>query len=271
MEARRILLFGLAAAVAALILLAPHANPLMPSPDRLAPPDAAHWLGTDHLGRDVLARLVAGALPTLGLALMALALTVTAGATSALVAGYWSGRWPALPFDGMAQILLSFPPLWLPLIVLALAGRSPGALALSVALSVWADIHWILRGEVKRIAAEPFVEAARGIGFRWPAVLAVEILPNLAGTLAWLALIKFRTAIVLVATLGFLGLGAPPPAPSWGGMVAEARDWFVEAWWVLAAPTAAIALCLTLAGMSARLLSRRLGLVRPTSSSSSAS
>ena len=224
----------------------------------LAAPGLAHPLGTDHLGRDVLARLIAGAAPTLGLALLGLALTLVAGAATALVAGTRAGRLTAALPDSLAQALLSFPPMWIPLVVLAVGGRSVGAMAAALLLMIWPDVHWVLRGEVRRLAAEPFVESARALGFGAASVLAAEILPNLAGTLLWLALLKFRVAIVMLATLGFLGLGPPPPAPTWGGMIADARDWFTEAWWLLAAPAGAIALSLLAAALLARRVARAL-------------
>ncbi|MBL8836039.1 MAG: ABC transporter permease [Alphaproteobacteria bacterium] len=231
-------------------------DPIEPTALRLAAPSLAHPLGTDHLGRDVLARLIWGAAPTLGLAAFGLAVTLAAGAASALVAGYTAGRAPAAVLDSIAQALLSFPPMWVPLVVLAVGGRSVAALAASVVLMIWPDVHWVLRGEVRRLSAEPFVESARALGFTTPGILAVEILPNLAGTLLWLGLLKFRVAIVMLATLGFLGLGSPPPAPTWGGMIADARDWFTDAWWLLAAPAGAIALSLVAAGLLARRVAR---------------
>jgi peptide/nickel transport system permease protein len=235
---------------------------LEPTADRLAAPSLAHPFGTDHLGRDVLARLVAGAAPTLGIALLGLALTLAAGVASALVAGSGAVRWAASALDGLAQAMLSFPPMWVPLVVLAVGGRSLAALTAAVVLTIWADVHWVLRGEVRRLAAEPFVEAARGLGFSRTSILFAELLPNLAGTLLWLGLLKLRVAVVLMATLGFLGLGPAPPAPTWGGMIADARDWFAEAWWLLAAPAGAIALCLVAAGWLARRIARRLRLER---------
>src|SRR6185369_7613428 len=139
-------------------------------------------------------------------------LTLAAGVASALVAGAGAGRWAARALDALAQAMLSFPPLWIPLVVLAVGGRSLAALTVAVVLTIWADVHWVLRGEVRRLAAEPFVEAARGLGFGRTSILFAELLPNLAGTLLWLGLLKFRVAVVLMATLGFLGLGAPPAA-----------------------------------------------------------
>jgi len=248
------------AAVALVVVLGP--DPLEPTADRLAAPSLAHVLGTDHLGRDVLARLVAGTLPTLGIAALGLAATFALGTASALVAGTGAARWAAVVLDALAQAMLSFPPMWVPLVVLAVGGRSFAALTISVVLTIWADVHWVLRREVQRLAAEPFVEAARGLGFGRASILFAEILPNLAGTVLWLGLLKFRVAVVLMATLGFLGLGPPPPAPTWGGMIADARDWFADAWWLLAAPAGAIALCLLAAGWLARRVARRLRLER---------
>jgi peptide/nickel transport system permease protein len=208
---------------------------------------------------------VVGAPATVGIAALGLALTLAAGIASALVAGSGVARGPGAALDALAQAMLSFPPLWVPLVVLAVGGRSFAALTLAVVLTIWADVHWVLRGEVRRLAAEPFVEAARGLGFGRAAIMFVELLPNLAGPLLWLGLLKVRVAVVLMATLGFLGLGPPPPAPTWGGMIADARDWFADAWWLLAAPAGAIALCLLGAGALARAIAVRLRLERTIS------
>jgi peptide/nickel transport system permease protein len=237
-------------------------DPIAQSVDRLAPPGTGHPLGTDPLGRDVAARLLAATPASLGLALVGLASAVVLALATALPAAWWDGRRWGRAADGMAQGLLSFPPLWLPLVILALLGSEPRAQVLCVALVLWADLHWILRGEARRVLAEPFVECARGLGFGTSALLMREVLPNLCGPCLWLALVKLRGAVVLLATLAFLGLGQPPPAPSWGGMIAEARDWFLDAPWLLAAPTGAIAGSLLLAAWAAGRLRRGMRLDR---------
>ncbi|WP_426955674.1 ABC transporter permease [Muricoccus radiodurans] len=257
---RRFLLLALLALGLAAVWWLP--DPLALSRDRLAPPDLAHPLGTDMLGRDVAARLLAALPGSLGLALLGLVASVAAALATALSAAWGEGRGLGTSVDGAAQALLSFPPLWLPLVVLALAGRGAPAQVLCVALVLWADLHWILRGEARRILAEPYVECARSLGFGTAAVLGREVLPNLAGTGLWLGLVKLRAAVMLLASLAFLGLGTPPPAPTWGAMIAESRDAFLDAPWLLAAPTAAIAASLWAAAIAAGWLRRRLRLER---------
>lgn len=237
-------------------------DPLALTRDRLAPPGWAHPLGTDPLGRDVAARLLAALPGSLGLALLGLLASIATALATALTAAWGEGRTTGLVVDSASQALLSFPPLWLPLVVLALVGRGSLAQVLCVALVLWADLHWILRGEARRILSEPFVECARALGFGTAAVLVREVLPNLLGACLWLGLVKLRAAVMLLASLAFLGLGVPPPAPSWGAMIAESRDWFLDAPWLLAAPTAAIAASLLGAAWAARILRRRLRLDR---------
>ena len=239
---------GVALAAGALLLL-PDPNAI--TPQRLLPPSMLHPLGTDPLGRDVAARLIAAAPVSLGLALAGLGGAMLLALSSALPAAWLARRPAGRAIDGASQALLSFPPLWLPLVVLALLGRGPGALVLCCALVLWADLHWLLRGEVQRVLAEPYVECARSLGFTGRQLLTRDVLPNLVRPCVWLALIKLRAAVVLLATLAFLGLGLPPPAPSWGGMIAESRDWFLDAPWLLGAPAAAIALTLLLASAAA--------------------
>ncbi|HWL80501.1 MAG TPA: ABC transporter permease subunit [Roseomonas sp.] len=237
-------------------------DPLTLSRDRLAPPGWDHPLGTDPLGRDIAARLLAALPGSLGLALLGLGASIALALSTALTAAWSEKRASGFVVDSLSQALLSFPPLWLPLVVLALLGRGSAAQVLCVALVLWADLHWILRGEARRLLAEPFVEAARGLGFGTVAVLGREVLPNLLGACLWLGLVKLRAAIMLLAALAFLGLGVPPPAPSWGSMIADSRDWFIDAPWLLIAPTGAIAASLWLAAWIAGRLSARLRLDR---------
>lgn len=259
MKLMLIILLVVAAGLAARGLLP---DPLAMSVDRVAFPSLAHPFGTDPLGRDVAARLLAALPASVGLAVTGLATALVLALTTALCAAWWADRLVGRVVDGAAQAMLSFPPLWLPLLVLALLGRGAGAMVLCVGLVVWADLHWILRGEVQRVLAEPFVESARSLGFGTAAILGREVLPNLGGPCVWLGLIKLRTAVVLLATLAFLGLGSPPPAPTWGSMVAESRDWFLEAPWLLAAPALAIAMTLLAAAWAAERMRTDLALDR---------
>lgn len=234
------------------------ADPLVPAAGRaLRPPSGDDLFGTDDIGRDVLARVVAGTGPTLGTALLALALTMAGGTVLALVLGWWSdgagGRVVAL----LNNVLLVFPPLWMPLVVVALLGRGRGALVLAVVLTALPEIVWVLSREVAALQERPFVEAARGLGLGAPRILAVEVLPHLGGSALVLALLHFRQAVLVVATLAFLGLGPPPPAPSWGVMIAEGRAYFPAQWWLVTFPTLALAGCIVSAGLLARLVSAR--------------
>ena len=227
-------------------------------PRRLLPPSAVALLGTDHLGRDVASRLLHGGLLTLGIAVAGVVLPACRGLATGLVGGYQAGRAAGLILQGIAQVKLSFPSLWLPLIVLALAGRTWRALLVAIVVSFWVDFFWVIQREVRRLCAEPFVDAARALGYSHLRILTVELLPHLASTIVWLMLLYFRGAVMLVSTLSFLGLGPPPPTPTWGLMIAEARPYFLQAWWVIAVPAAALALSILAAAAATRLLGSRL-------------
>jgi peptide/nickel transport system permease protein len=217
---------------------------------RLASPSAAHWLGQDGLGRDVLARVVAGARVSFGVAAavvaMSLLVGVTVGATAAL-----AGGWTDLVIARVIDVVLAFPGL---LLAIALAAvRGPGIANVILALSAlgWTGYARLTRGEVARLRRSSFVEAAEALGAS-PCRLALRhMLPFVLPALLVQATFGVSGAIVAEASLSFLGLGVPAPTPSWGSMLDEGRQFLLVAPHLVLAPGVALAatvLALQLAG-----------------------
>lgn len=201
---------------------------------RLAP-QAGHWLGTDQLGRDVFARIVYGASHSLSAALLAVAMGGFFGTALGVLAGAVGGKTESVAMRAV-DVLLSIPSLLLSLSVLILLGFGTLNAATAVGIASIASFARLARGEVVRIRHSDYVEAAFGSGGRFLSVLWRHILPNaLAPVIAYGAL-QFGQAILALSTLSFLGYGTPPPAPEWGLLIAEGRNYLATAWWLTTFP-----------------------------------
>ena len=205
-------------------------------------PDGAwHLLGTDRFGRDVLARLFAGARISLAVGLLAALVSTAVGIGAGAVAGYAGGAVDRA-IVGVTDAALAVPRV--PFLLLLVALVEPGAWVTVLALGVtgWMTVARLVRGEVRALAARPFVEAARALGFPPWRVLLRHLLPNALTPALVAAALGVGSAIMLEAGLSFLGLGVQPPTPSWGNMIASGRDALLIAPWVSLAPAAAVAL-----------------------------
>lgn len=205
----------------------------------LAPPSVSHAMGQDKLGRDVLARVVAGARISLLVALATVAICVTVGVAVGATAGFVGGTLDALLMR-VVDVLLAFPGL---LLAIALAGvLGPGLANVVIALSAigWTPYARVVRGEVRRLRSREHVEAAIALGVPSHRVLLRHVLPLVAAPVAVQAAFGAAGAVVAEASLSFLGLGIQPPSPSWGSMLAEARSFVVEAPHLVIAPGLAI-------------------------------
>ncbi|CAB3733204.1 hypothetical protein LMG3458_05038 [Achromobacter deleyi] len=208
---------------------------------RLRPPSWAHWFGTDYLGRDVYARVVHGAALSLKATVIAVALGLAAGCVLGLLAGF-SRRAVDDAVMRAVDVLLAIPSLLLSLMVVTVLGFGTVNVALAAGVATIATFARLMRAEVLRIKAHAYVEAAFGSGERWFSVLRRHILPNAAGPVLVVAGLEFGAAILAVSALSFLGFGAAPPAPEWGTLVAEGRNYLVRAWWLTAMPGGVIIL-----------------------------
>jgi peptide/nickel transport system permease protein len=232
-------------ALVSLSLLAPllaSADPVTstsPATTRYAAPSAQHLLGTDRLGRDIWARLLYGARASLGIAVLAVLLSALIGAAYGALAGLASRRVDEVMMR-VVDGLLAFPRLVFVLTLVALFSNSVGLLVVAIAVTGWMGPARLVRGEVVRIRERDFVAAALATGVSRARLIGKHLMPNAAGPLIVAATLNVGGVILLESYLSFLGLGIAPPAPSWGSMVFEGRDMLVDAWWVAAAPAAAI-------------------------------
>ncbi|HKI57461.1 MAG TPA: ABC transporter permease [Trueperaceae bacterium] len=208
---------------------------------RLAPPSAAHPLGTDQLGRDELVRMLLGARTSLYVGVLAVALSVVIGLPLGLIGGYFGG-WADLVLMRIVDAIISFPVLLLALTISAVLGPNLTNATLSIGIVYAPYLARIARSEVLKVSAMPYVEAARasGAGHVW--IMLRTVLPNIVPPVIVQSTISMAFAILAEAALSFLGLGTQPPTPSWGLMIQAARDYLDIAPWTALVPGAAIAL-----------------------------
>jgi peptide/nickel transport system permease protein len=212
-------------------------------PDILAgsmPPGLGHPFGTDQLNRDILSRVVTGARISLGVALLAVALSMTLGAAVGLVSGYLGGMVDATLMR-LVDGALAIPRLFILLMVLAVWERVPVlALILLIGATGWFATSRIVRAEVLRLREETYVRAAEALGARRRRIIFRHLLPNVLGPLLVTATLAVGDVILLEAGLSFLGLGIQPPMPSWGGMILDSKEVLVSAPWAGIFPGLAI-------------------------------
>ena len=202
---------------------------------QLQPPSAAHWLGTDQIGRDVLARIIYGAVNSLSGAFAAVAVGLLIGTTLGVIAGSL-GRLVDDAIMRMVDVLLSIPDLLLSLSIVMLLGFGSVTVAIAVGATSIASFARLARSEVVRVRRSDYVEAAFGSGGTFSKVLWRHVLPNSLTSVVAYAALQFGNSIILIATLGFLGYGTPPPTPEWGLLVAEGRNYISTAWWMTTFP-----------------------------------
>ncbi|MEF2072004.1 ABC transporter permease [Consotaella aegiceratis] len=208
---------------------------------RLTPPfsDWAHPFGTDPLGRDVLARVVIGGRISLMVGIFSVAGAVVIGVVMGLVSGYYRGVWDIVVMR-FADVQLALPFILLAITFIAIIGGGVTNMIILLIVSQWVQYARLVRGSVLALREREFIQSARAIGVRDGAILFQHLLPNLLGPVIVLITLNVATNILLESSLTFLGLGADPVIPSWGGMLAEGRTYLQSAWWVSVFPGLAI-------------------------------
>lgn len=210
---------------------------------RLLPPfvRAAHPLGTDPLGRDVLARVVTGGWISLTVGFWSVVGGAALGTVAGLVAGYYRGLAETLLMR-FADIQLALPFILLAITFAALVGSSLPLLIVLMVVSQWVQYARVVRGSVLSLREMEFIQASRAFGLPDPRILFLHVLPNALGPVLILATLNVANNILLESSLTFLGLGVDPMVPSWGGMLADGRTYMQTAWWITVFPGGAIML-----------------------------
>ncbi len=232
-----IILFWIFIAIAAPII-----SPYSPTDiqgDKLESPSQEHWLGTDHIGRDVLSRLFWGTRVVILLAPVSVFFGILIGAPLGLLSGYVGGGVDMLIMRG-SDIIMSFPTLLIFILIITSMGPSALIVVISVAIGNVPTVTRIVRSLALDERTKDYVNAARLRGERRRYILLREILPNVSGPLIVDTTIRIGYAIMAIGSLGFLGLGIPPPTPDWGGMINEGRPWIFMMPWVVLAPASAL-------------------------------
>jgi peptide/nickel transport system permease protein len=203
------------------------------------PPSFAHLLGTDKLGRDVFSRIVYGARTSIAIGFVAVGVAISLGTLIGLIAGYAGGR-VENTLMGAMDIILAFPSIILAIAITTILGPSITNLMIAVGIVYIPQYARLARSSVLGVKETEYVEAARAIGAGVPRILARHVLPNILAPLLIQATLGIATAELEAAGLSYLGLGARPPAPEWGAMLNDARDYWVSAPWALIFPGLAI-------------------------------
>jgi peptide/nickel transport system permease protein len=195
----------------------------------------AHLLGTDHLGRDVLSRVIHGSRVSLLVGFAAVVVGGVLGSAAGILAGFSRGRMDAVIMT-VADAQLAFPFILLAIGIIAVLGPSFPTLVVVIGLSGWVSYARILRSQVLVVRSREFVESIHALGGSLGRIVLRHVLPNVLSSIVVIATLELARAIVLEATLSFLGLGIQPPTPSWGGMVHEGREYLDSAWWISTFP-----------------------------------
>lgn len=210
----------------------------------LQPPSAEHWLGTDHFGRDVFLRILYGAQVSLAVGIVAVGMGMSIGLILGTSSGYFGGWWDMVVMR-VTDVMLAFPFLLLALAITAALGPSLTNAMIALGIASFPSYTRLVRGNVLALREENYVEAARVAGAGPNRIMLRHLIPNLLGTLVVYGTLRISTAILAEAGLSYLGLGAQPPMPTWGGMLSEGRDYILFFEWLALFPGLAILITVT--------------------------
>lgn len=254
----------LAVAIVAIILLWAIVPSLFTSQDPLTivptakflHPSSEHWFGTDQLGRDEYARIIYGARPSLIGSALAVAIGVVVGSLTGAVSG-WFGRWVDALIMRVIDVVLSIPGFLFAIVIVVVLGFGVIQAAVAVGLTSSATFARLIRGEVLKAKASNYVEAAVTSGISSPAILRRHVLPNSIAPTVSLITLQFGVAIMWIASLSFLGLGAQPPQPEWGRLVTDGRNYIASASWLTLWPAVVIIVAVLATNHISHFISKR--------------
>ena len=214
---------------------------------RLKPPGPAHWLGTDEFGRDVLSRLMKGAATSVRISCLTVAVSLTVGTALGILTGFVRG-WTDRIIMAFINALLAFPGILLALALLTVIGANEYGIVLALGIAYTPSVARVVRGTVLSLREKEYIEAARVMGNSELFIMARHILPNCVAPLIVLGTSMFGWVLLAESALSFLGLGVPPPAPTWGNMLVGGRPFMAQAVWLGLFP--GICISLTLLGIN---------------------
>lgn len=220
-------------------LIAPYGEAEQDVLARLQPPCAAHWFGTDELGRDVLSRILYGSRLSLAIGILPSVISLVIGIVLGLLAGYFGG-WADYVIMRLADVMLSVPSLLLAMVVMYTLGSSTVNLFVALSMVGWASVARVVRSQTLSLKESEYVEAAQSIGVSRFNIMRRHILPNCVPSLIVLFTLNVPAAILSESSLSFLGIGAQPPAASWGLMVNQSKQFLFTQPWLALAPCVAI-------------------------------
>lgn len=229
----------------AVAILAPVLTPYDYDVQNLAnakmPPDAAHWMGTDEFGRDLLTRILWGARTSLTVSSVSIGLSLMAGLTLGAAAAYFGG-WFDRVVTTVVDLTWSFPEILIALILVAIIGPGTTGTMVAIAVAYLAQFTRLTRAQILSLKSETYIEAARSLGASHKHLLFRHLIPNALAPVLVAAMLATGDAIILEATLGFFGLGAQPPTPSWGAMMSSGAAQLFTAPWIILLPGLALTL-----------------------------